>query len=120
MDLEGHDLLHFAHLRRGRIWTMTRGEDRVEVPIAPRMELSEGWALRAAALEGAGICQLPAFLVGDDLRAGRLVAILTDWSAGQVPLHAVYPDNRLIAQRVKAFVSFLAKKARAEPDLNDG
>jgi DNA-binding transcriptional LysR family regulator len=116
-DLTGHDLLHFSHLRRGRVWTMARGEERVEVPVAPRMELSDGWALRTAALEGAGIAQLLAFVVGEDVRQGRLVAVLGDWSPGVVPLHAVYPDNRLVASRVRAFVAFLAKKARGTPDL---
>lgn len=116
-DLAGHDLLHFSSLRRGRVWTMTRGETRVQVPILPRLELNEGWALRTAALEGAGICQLPAFVIGDALRSGQLVRVLEDWEAGQVPLHAVYPDNRLIAERVRAFVTFMARKARDEPDV---
>lgn len=119
-DLAGHDLLHFAHLRGGRVWPMSRGDARVLVPVAPRLEMNDGWALRLAALEGAGICQLPGFIVGEDIRQGRLVPVLGDWQAGQVPLHAVYPDNRLIAQRVKAFVAFLARKARAEPDLTEG
>lgn len=117
MDLTGHDLLHFAGLRQGRVWTYLRGEERVLVPVAPRFELSDGWALRAAALEGAGVVQLPAFIIGHDLREGRLVPVLTEWQGRPVPLHAVYPDNRLIAARVKAFVAFLAAKAKAEIDL---
>ena len=117
MDLVNHDLLHFAGLRQGRSWTFLRGEERVVVPISPRFELSDGWALRAAALEGVGVVQLPAFVIGQDLREGRLVPILTEWHGRPVPLHAVYPDNRLIAARVKAFVAFLAAKAKAEADL---
>lgn len=117
MDLINHDLLHFAGLRQGRSWTFLRGEERVVVPISPRFELSDGWALRAAALEGAGVVQLPAFVIGQDLREGRLMPILTEWHGRPVPLHAVYPDNRLIAARVKAFVAFLAAKAKAEADL---
>lgn len=120
MDLTGHDLLHFASLRSGRVWPMTRGDERAEVPVAPRLALNDGWALRLAALQGAGIAQLPGFLVGHDLRAGRLVPVLTEWRAGDVPIHAVYPDNRLNAGRVKAFVAFLARKARSEPDLTRG
>lgn len=115
--LMGHDLLHFSGLRQGRSWTYLRGEERVDVPITPRLELSDGWALRTAALEGAGVVQLPAFIIGHDLREGRLVPILTGWQGRPVPLHAVYPDNRLIAARVKAFVAFLAAKAKGEVDL---
>lgn len=117
MDLVDHDLLHFAALRQGRSWSFLRGEERVDVPVAPRLELSDGWALRTAALEGAGVVQLPAFIIGHDLREGRLVPILSGWQGRLVPLHAVYPDNRLIAGRVRTFVTFLATKARAEPDL---
>ena len=61
--------------------------------------------------------QRPAFVVGEGIRSGRLRAILPEWAGRPVPLHAVYPDNRLIAARVKAFVAFVATKARAEPDL---
>jgi DNA-binding transcriptional LysR family regulator len=118
-DLAGHDLLHFSNLRRGRVWAMTSGAERVEVPVVPRLELNEGWALRTAALEGVGICQLPAFVIGDVLRSGALVPVLPDWDAGRVPLHAVYPDNRLIAARVRAFVAFIARRAKGEPDLTE-
>ena len=117
LDLVNHDLLHFAGLRQGRSWTFLRGEARVDVPISPRLELSDGWALRAAALEGAGVVQLPAFIIGHDLREGRLAPILQGWQGRPVPLHAVYPDNRLIAARVRTFVGFLAAKAKAEIDL---
>jgi DNA-binding transcriptional LysR family regulator len=117
MDLAGHDLLHFAGLRQGRSWSYLRGEERVDVSVSPRLELSDGWALRAAALEGAGVVQLPAFIIGHDVREGRLVPVLTGWQGRPVPLHAVYPDNRLIAARVKTFVAFLAAKARPEVDL---
>ncbi len=120
LDLVGHDLLHFSGLRQGRSWTYLRGEERVDVPISPRLELSDGWALRAAALEGVGVVQLPAFIIGHDLREGRLVPILTGWRGRPVPLHAVYPDNRLIAARVRTFVGFLAAKAKAEADLQSG
>jgi LysR family transcriptional regulator for bpeEF and oprC len=116
-DLADHDLLHFANLRRGRVWTMTSGIERVKVPVAPRLELNEGWALRTAVLEGAGICLLPAFVVGDALLRGDLVTVLPEWDSGRVPLHAVYPDNRLIAERVRAFVSFIARKSKSESDL---
>ncbi|MEZ5796374.1 MAG: LysR family transcriptional regulator [Paracoccaceae bacterium] len=117
MDLVGHDLLHFAALRQGRSWSFLRGQERVDVPVSPRLELSDGWALRSAALEGAGVVQLPAFIIGHDLREGRLQPVLTEWQGRPVPLHAVYPDNRLIAARVRTFVAFLAAKAKAEADL---
>jgi LysR family transcriptional regulator, regulator for bpeEF and oprC len=57
-------------------------------------------------------------VIGDALRRGDLVPVLPDWDLGHVPLHAVYPDNRLIAERVRAFVAFIARKSKSEPDLS--
>jgi hypothetical protein len=36
------------------------------------------------------------------------VTVLEDWNIAEEPLHAVYPDNRLIGLKVKKFVFFLA------------
>jgi DNA-binding transcriptional LysR family regulator len=116
-DLADHDLVHFSTLRQGRTWTYLRDGQRTDVAIVPRWELSDALALREAALQGAGIVQLPTFTIGRDLRAGRLVPVLQDWSGRTLHLRAVYPDNRLIAARVRAFVTFLAAKAKGEPDL---
>lgn len=120
MDLVAHDVMHFSGYRRGRRWTYRRGGEEIEVPVTPRLELSEGLALREAALQGAGLIQLPTFIIGHDVREGRLVPVLTEWQQRTVPLHAVYPDNKLIAARVKAFVAFLAAKAKEEVDLQSG
>lgn len=68
-------------------------------------------------MAGVGIGLLPAFIVGEDIRAGRLVPILANWRVADVPLHAVYLDNRLIAQKVKSFVAFLATEFKRDPDL---
>lgn len=116
-DLARHACLHFSGLRWGRVWEMRQGDDIRRVAIAPRYEVNDGQNLGTAAVLGMGIALLPAFIVGSDLRAGRLVAILADWQVAEVPLHAVYPDNRLIASKVKSFVSFLAREFRRDPDL---
>lgn len=116
-DLAQHACLHFSGLRWGRFWEMRRGDDVRRMPITPVFEVNDGRNLATAALCGLGVSLLPAFVVGPDLRDGRLVRILEDWRVAEVPLHAVYPDNRLIAAKVKSFVAFLAAEFRRDPDL---
>ncbi|WP_052161899.1 LysR family transcriptional regulator [Hoeflea sp. BAL378] len=116
-ELETHRCLHFAGLRWGRHWRLHRGEEVRQVRIAPCFEVNDGQSLGMAAVQGMGITLLPAFIVGPHLRSGRLVPVLEDWKVTEVPLHAVYPDNRLIAQKVKKFVSFLAAEFRRDVDL---
>lgn len=63
-------------------------------------------------LLGVGIVLLPDFIVGEDIRQGRLVRLLPDWDISTIQLQVVYPGNRHIAVKVRRFVSFLAGKLR--------
>ncbi|WP_207480008.1 LysR family transcriptional regulator [Arenibaculum pallidiluteum] len=116
-ELEAHDCLHFAGLRWGRSWLLCRDGAEHRQPIRPKIEINDGEALRQAALGGLGITLLPAFLIGDDLRAGRLRPVLADWTVPPVPVNAVYPANRAIAAKVRAFVGFFAARLAQVPDL---
>lgn len=118
-DLAEHRCLHFSGLRWGRSWEMHRGNVVRRIPIAPVFEVNDGQNLATAALCGLGIALLPSFVVGPHVRDGRLVRLLEDWHIAEVPLHAVYPDNRFIAAKVKSFVAYLAAEFRREPDLWD-
>ncbi|KRD68199.1 LysR family transcriptional regulator [Ensifer sp. Root278] len=111
-DLANHFCLHFAELRWGRIWPFRRNDEEFRIPIVPRLELNHSLGLRDAALLGVGIVLLPDFIVGEDLRQGRLVQLLPDWHISTLQLQAVYPANRHIAVKVRRFVSFLAGKLR--------
>lgn len=112
-DLAGYACLHFAELRWGRIWPFSRNGEDLRVPIRPAFEVNDALSLRDAALLGAGITLLPSYIVSEDLAQGRLVALLTDWDTGSVPIHVVYPANRHIAIKVRRFVDFIAEKIRA-------
>ncbi|WP_236632940.1 type 2 periplasmic-binding domain-containing protein [Endozoicomonas elysicola] len=43
------------------------------------------------ALIGAGITQLPIWMMKDDLESGSLVQVLCDYQADNIPFHAMYP-----------------------------
>jgi DNA-binding transcriptional LysR family regulator len=116
-DLRAHACLHFSELRWRRTWQFHRGQEVIRVPIAPKLECNDGPTLMAAAIAGAGIVLEPAFVVGPAVRAGELVPILSDWRIPDVPVHAVYPANRHIAQKVRGFVEMLAQAFADDPDL---
>lgn len=116
-DLSDHDCLHFAGLRWGRAWVLSRDGAEIRQPIRPRVEINDGEALRIAALRGLGVTLLPGFLIGDDLRSGRLRRVLPDWSVPAVPVNAIYPANRNIAAKVRAFVGFFAARLAEIGDL---
>lgn len=60
------------------------------------------------ALHGCGLIQLPRFHVEDELRDGRLVEVLADWSGTGMPVSAMYPQHRQLSPRVRVFIDWIA------------
>ena len=69
--------------------------------------LNDSNALLAAAMAGLGVLHCPAFITGPQVAAGMLQCVLTDWSAPPVPIHVVYPANRHLSARTRAFVAWM-------------
>ena len=103
-DLVHHQCLLYSYSEQPTLWRLG-GET---VTVAGFLRANNGDVLRAAALAGEGIVCQPSFIVGDDLRAGRLVALLPDHPAPSVTVYAVYPSRLHLSAKVRAFVDFLA------------
>ena len=74
----------------------------------PRFVTEDMVALRHAALEGIGIVQMPTMVVVDDIRAGRLVDVLPEWTPRAGIIQAVFPSRRGLLPSVRALLDFLA------------
>ncbi len=67
-------------------------------------------------LAGVGIMRLAEFLVGPDVKAGRLVPLLTRYrQPTSPPIWAVYPERRHLSPKVRVFVDFLVAKFAPTP-----
>lgn len=72
-----------------------------------RVHCNSGPFLREAALQGLGLVQLPDYYVLNDLKAGRLVSVLSAFQAANEGIWAVYPQNRHLSAKVRHLVDFL-------------
>lgn len=106
-DLARHKCLAYAYASGGDDWKAEGPSGQVSVKVPWVMRANNGDILRSAALQGAGIILQPTFLVGQDLRDGRLVEVLTDYQFGTLGIHAVYPHRRHLSAKVRAFVQHL-------------
>ena len=69
---------------------------------------------RTTAIAGGGVILMPTFIIGDDLRAGRLVRLLPDYPPAGAGL-ALYPPGRHLSAKVRSFVDFLVGRFGGEP-----
>lgn len=119
-DLAKHNCLCTSLLPWGDAWRLAgkRGEVRVHVSGSLRSNNAE--MLRAAALDGIGIAVLPTWAVGEPLRTGALRRVLDAWEPPASTIYAVYPGNRLMSIKVRAFVDHLARCFGRPPYWDDG
>ncbi|MGD9828906.1 MAG: LysR family transcriptional regulator [Hyphomicrobiaceae bacterium] len=113
-DLKAHSLVGFSGLmpQRGLV-LMDKGK-RVHVTAPPLLEVNDASAALLAAEAGHGITSLYCYMAGESIRAGRLQPLLQPHWPAASPVHIVYPDSRLLAAKVRAFVDWMAPRLSAE------
>jgi DNA-binding transcriptional LysR family regulator len=87
----------------------------VTAPIRGNFQASNGDALVAAALAGEGLVYEPTFLLGEDIRAGRLLVLTLDQPSMELPgVFAVYVRQQPAPPaKVQAFIDFPGATARS-------
>jgi DNA-binding transcriptional LysR family regulator len=113
-ELAQHACIVYEHV--GSEWTLLDADGRAQaVRVRAAMQTNNGDTAAAAAREGLGIVWQPTFLVGPDLRAGRLVPLLPDWRVPDIDILAVYPSRRQLSAKVRAMIDFLADEFSGTP-----
>ena len=121
-DLVFHNCLAYTHANPQSVWTFVdqNGEQNV-IRFSGRFLANSGDALLALVLRGAGIMLGPDYLVEDELKAGRLMSLLPDYSTPETPVHAVYPHSHYLSAKTRTFIDFLATRfGHAVRDLSNG
>jgi len=114
-DLSEH--LCLGYTGRTATWLFSTGE---RIKTSTNLNVNNGDALRQAALVGHGIVYLPSFLVADDVRAGRLIPLLTRHTQHETNLLAVYPASRHVSPKVRAMIDWLVEELGPEPEWDEG
>lgn len=108
-DLERHNCLTYSLVPKPNEWEFTTPEGgRVSVTVSGSLQANTGIALRAAALADVGIATTATFIVHAELERGTLLPVLPCYTMRPRDLFAVYPQNRHLSPKVRAFVDFAA------------
>lgn len=114
-DLSAHRCLAYGHMAAVHRWQLMQGAEVVAVQITSSLCSNNGEVLRTAALAGNGIANLPTFLVGPEIAAGRLTVVLPDNPPTELGIFALYAPNRYLAAKTRVFIDFLVARFGEEP-----
>lgn len=107
-DLASHSVLAYSLLAMGNTWQFDGPDGKVSAKVHPRMHTNSGDTCRAAALEHQGIILQPTFLVGEDLRTGRLVELMPKYRSMEFGIYAMYASRKHVPLKVRLLIEYLA------------
>lgn len=104
-DLSTHKLIGFNDASKLNSWPL-----KTPVKLNFHMTGSSGETLRQLCLNHQGIALLSHFMIGDDLKSGRLVEVLPEAIVtpnNREAIQAVYYKNSAVSSRILAFLDFI-------------
>ncbi len=115
-ELTDHACLGYTYLPTPDRWRFVHssGEEALVVPKGP-LCANNADVLGPALLMGLGLAVQPDFVVWADLAAGRLEAVMPDWSPPPIALNIVTPPGNLRSAPVTAVVDFLVARLSVAP-----
>ena len=106
-----HILVNYFSPRTGRPYPniFEKDGERLEIAGRYKVSLNESNAHMAAVIAGLGLSQVWRFSAAPRLASGELVEVMPEWRHPPIPMHVVYPPNRHLSARVRAFVEWAAE-----------
>jgi LysR family transcriptional regulator, regulator for bpeEF and oprC len=113
-DLARHNCARFVVPSTGvaRDWLFKRGGKVFGVPVHGNLTFDHAECLVEAARAGTAMIQISSYVTGDAFRAALLQPVLAQFQVESPSMWAIYPQNRHLTPRVRAFVDFLVEAGR--------
>lgn len=119
-ELSRHEIIGYAYDQTGPWRFRGKNDKGVTVSVEPRHRANNGEMIRSMVTNGLGIALLPTFLVGDDLREGRLEALFMDRHDADTVIWAVTPHRKLLATKVRLLLDHLVADCGENPPWDEG
>jgi DNA-binding transcriptional LysR family regulator len=114
-DLKEHRLITWPPGNPLNDWHfLINGIERV-LKVNGTIAINEGDGILTTLLAGGGLGMTQEFLAGPYVKEKKLVPLLEEFVREDNPIYAVYPSNRLLSPKVRAFVDFLVKTYSPTP-----
>ncbi|HEY5754167.1 MAG TPA: LysR family transcriptional regulator [Steroidobacter sp.] len=108
LDLMSHTCIRYR-LPGGRLyhWEFERGEEALNLDVPGTVTLDESTLIREAALAGVGLAILTDWFLKDDLAAGRLIPVLSEWMPPFPGISLYYPANRHVPTALRLLIDLI-------------
>jgi DNA-binding transcriptional LysR family regulator len=111
-DLAKHDCVILGAYQTSYGWELVIDKTTQTVNVPSRLNVNLGEAAAAAAVGGAGIARVLSYLIEDLLKSRSLVTLLDAYEPSPTPVSVVYPSQRQVPLKLRAFLDFAVPRLR--------
>ena len=108
-DLASHNCIVFRNAQTGR-HERWRFRDEPILSVAPAISVSDMESATRLAALGAGLAQVPRYLVADALADGRLHEVLAHQKPAPTPYSALFLDRPSVSPRIRLFLEVVRQR----------
>jgi DNA-binding transcriptional LysR family regulator len=116
-ELAQHPIIAATSLSAGSEWAFAGGKEQIRVRLSPRILVNTNDGALEAARSGFGLTRLISYQVANELAAGTLMTVLTEFEEPALPVHVIHREGRLGSAKVRSFVDLAVKRLRADTAL---
>ena len=98
-------------------WEFERHGESMTLDVPGPITLDEPSLMRDAVHAGLGIGYLSELHVGEDLKQGRLVRMLDEWTPPYAGICLYYPTRRHVPAGLRAFIALIREAIQAHPQV---
>jgi DNA-binding transcriptional LysR family regulator len=111
-DLASHDCVTYEGYTAGSNWEFRMEATTQLVQVPSRLVVNSAEAAVVAASAGAGIARVLSYQVDDLVQAESLVVLLEAYEPAPMPVSLIYPSQRQVPLKLRAFLDFLTPRIR--------
>lgn len=117
-DLQQHNCLSFNKIEGGNFWHFNYQGNVLSTKINGSIKSSSNDVIIECTLAGLGVAILPKWLVHEALEQRALVSVMQDYLPTELPIHAIYPQNKFVPTKVSCFIEYFQKAFLQTPVIS--
>lgn len=113
-DLQHHACIRFRRDNQQLVpWEFEKNKKKIEIAVSGPLVVNDVDLMVKAARDGIGIGYMVEAYMASDIREGKLIPILVDWSPAHYSYYLYYASRRQLPVPLKVFIEFLRQHVKA-------
>ena len=110
-DLRHHDSILFTPMGIDEV-KLVGPKGSFNAAVTSKIMVNDLDAVKDLVMMNEGIGFMQSYFCGPEIKAGKLIRLLPDWRSEQTPVHFVYPAQRFVTPKLKAFMEMALEPLR--------